>query len=327
MTAYFKLNDVWRGGEALYYVVSFDAYARPLAATLARHDTLMAFLSRLTLWGELLAPILVLSPIGTSLLRAAVIGFFVLLHAGIEMTMTVGLFSYVCLVAWILFLPTPMWEAICRRGMDPAPAAKPAPGAGWAWFGSVPSSAAVSAFFLLVLLWNISTAGSKGADAVLRGGLRKIAEVTMLMQKWSMFDRPASRDGWCVLAARLANGRQVDLRQGGAPLRWDRPASIVDLSPNHRWRKYYLNVLRERNRPLRSLLCRFLARQWDRSHSAEEAVTAVDLYFLEERTMPPGQPPRTAQRLLHHEPIRPQGAFLEALEDSAPAVETELPGI
>jgi hypothetical protein len=147
----------------------------------------------------------------------------------------------------------------------------------------------------------------------------------MLMQNWRMFARPAAHDGWIVVAARLKDGRSVDLRRGGAALSWQRPARMADLDPNHRWRKYYLNLVNERFRDYRPWFCRSMAGAWDQSHPPEEAVRRVDLYWVEEKTMPPGEPPRVTQVLLHHERIRSQGPFLDALEETLEQTEGRTP--
>jgi hypothetical protein len=113
-TGIFKLaNGDWWAGTSLYYVMSFDAYARPAAGWMLQHPELLRALTWGTLALEIGGPVAAFCPWFTGPIRLAVIVSFVLFHLGIELTMTVGLFSWVSLAGWLLFVPGGFWR---KRG-------------------------------------------------------------------------------------------------------------------------------------------------------------------------------------------------------------------
>lgn len=116
-TAIYKLlNENWQAGEGLHNALAWGGYNKPLGIFLLERPEWMSALSYATIWLELIGPILVLLPWGRRYLRPAVIAAFFSFHIGIELCMYVGLFSYVSMAAWTLFLPSEFWNsAIWQR--------------------------------------------------------------------------------------------------------------------------------------------------------------------------------------------------------------------
>ena len=114
-----KLNELWLGfspdaiwndpglitsasfgGEAIEYAMHYDIYAKPLAGLLSHAPWLLRLLCIGTLALEIIGPCLLFIPFGTRWARLTLIAAFALLHIGIELTLHVGMFSWVSLAAW-----------------------------------------------------------------------------------------------------------------------------------------------------------------------------------------------------------------------------------
>jgi hypothetical protein len=109
-TGFAKFNHVWLSGEALHNALSYEVFVRPLGRWLLDYPLLLSVMTYGTLAGELICPLLLLFPWGNRYTRAIALAFFVLLHIGIELTMTVAMFSLAGTVGLTLFLPREFWR-------------------------------------------------------------------------------------------------------------------------------------------------------------------------------------------------------------------------
>ena len=323
-SAYAKYNEVWRDGEALYYTFSIDSYARPLATYLLQYPAVLGFLSVATLVVEAVGPMLAFIPWRTKVWRLLVIAAFIGLHLSIELTLTVGLFSYVSLLAWIPFLPDIFWNKLAgplpvvkQTGVESSESARGV----WRAVAKKVAALACLLAMMFILLYCYSATQLPGSQS---GWLKSIAQWAprvMLTQNWGMFGRPSRFDGWCVAAARLQDGQTVDLLRGGASLDWEKPDRVSKLHPNHRWRKYFSNLHADKNAHYRPDLCRYLAHRWNAHQDASRRALWVDLYLVKEWTPQPGESPELQRVLLHRERVAALGAFEEAAleKEKAPA--------
>ena len=121
-----------------------------------------------------------------------------------------------------------------------------------------------------------------------------IARVTSLDQVWDMFaPYPMTEDGWFVLRGVLHNGQYVNLWEPGEPLPYTKPARVNRTYRNQRWRKYLMNTWDQVNRNHRRYFGNWLKYNWDTTQSEGERmrqVHRVEIYYMLERTPPPGQP-------------------------------------
>ena len=313
MTAYFKLHGAWLKPNTLSEILQYDSYARPFAYTLHQYPQLLTLLGFGVVAVELIGPLIVFCPVFTKAIRCVVVAAIFLMHLGIELTLTVGLFSYVSWLAWILFVPDTFWNAFGQRQvvwdeipMDMTTVAPRSTTKRYLYFFH-----AILAGLLLVyvVLWNISTTKFGIAQRAIPAWSRPLANVLMLKQKWSMFTSPPSRDGWYVVMARLKDGQVIDLLRKGAPAdfnSFDKPTYISRRFPNHRWRKFYRELVNERLEPFRAPLCHYLANNWNESHPEEESIFQVELNYMEELEGAEDND-RFMQRFLHTAVIEPNG--------------------
>ena len=129
-------------------------------------------------------------------------------------------------------------------------------------------------------------------------------------QSWSMFaPYPPRITGWYVVVGTLEDVSQVDLYrhvifgEDRPEVTWDRPNHLVETFRGPRWRKYMMSLRKEGKKDYRPLLCKFLAREWEREFGDAAPLTLVELYFNEERIR--AYQPNTApkkQRLWYYTP-------------------------
>jgi len=305
VSAFYKWNDDWCSGTALYYALSYANYARPLAGFLLGFPQALSLLSRATLAWEFAGPALALIPFKTREVRLFVVLGFVLLHLGIELTMTVGLFSYVAVTAWLVFVPGRFWDAMRltshekRRQDQLAQSAlgtaaeepgSPTPQSRLVRAGSHLVNAVVAVLLVAVVAWNVYMIPQIHRSHPAPLVLQRFIHVTRTWQNWGMFARPPGRHGWYVVLVRLDDGQLIDLARDGQPAdwqSWQQPADVAGRYPNHRWRKFYANLSSRRFARYRGPLCDYLLRQWKAANPHAPDVAAIELHYMEAETLPP----------------------------------------
>jgi hypothetical protein len=299
-TSAWKWNPVWTTeGSAVYYALSLDQFAKPLGSLLLQYPTLLRVLSHATYALELLGPFLVLAPFWNAQIRLLMVLSFVSFHTGIGLSMALGNFPWICIAAWLIFVPTLFWDrwipapgvrAISFASRVTAPVVRffrrwslPAPPRP---LGLIPNAVVLS---LMLLVF----AGSVGAlpfmQFVLPQPLVRIALTLNIRQRWAMFaPYPSHDDGWYVTEGTLRSGKIVDVWNGGAPTE-RKPADVMETYRDSKWRKYLTNSWVAINKPYRPYFALYLCRKYNLRHPDDEMQSIVIDYMLEE-TPPPGQP-------------------------------------
>ena len=111
-----KSNPIWTTDHtAIQYALSLGAFATPLGALLLHAPTLLKVMTASCLMLERYGPFLVLLPLWKGSLRLAVVLMFIGFHLGLALTMRLGPFPYICMVAWLPFVPSEAWDALAAR--------------------------------------------------------------------------------------------------------------------------------------------------------------------------------------------------------------------
>jgi hypothetical protein len=112
-TALLKTGAEWRvDGTALYYALSAKQIAQPLGTYLLQFPHLLKSLTFTTLAVEIVAPLLLFSPVFTVPARMVGIAGIVGLHAGISLTLAVGYFPWLGALCMVCFLPSWFWDTL-----------------------------------------------------------------------------------------------------------------------------------------------------------------------------------------------------------------------
>lgn len=145
---------------------------------------------------------------------------------------------------------------------------------------------------LYTFVWNIS---SYSPDAFRRKAWQStqfIGRATRLDQSWSIFaPAPPRDDGWYVIPGRLQDGAEADIFRGGSLVNWDKPdlglrSAIYE---NMQWRTYFINLNRAIGKKLYPFYAQYVCRTWNAQHTEGKRLKSFDIYFMSERTVPPGQ--------------------------------------
>lgn len=147
-----------------------------------------------------------------------------------------------------------------------------------------------AACVIYVFLWNLRTTDFGKYSRFFPPDYNWIGYAIRIDQMWNMFaPKPLIDDGWYVIPAHLRGGNEVDLMTEAAPAQWEKPAFVLPSYRNQRWRKYLLNLWERDNSGHRLHFGRYLCRNWNASHTGDETVQTLQIYFMKETTLPKGE--------------------------------------
>lgn len=285
-TALLKTGADWHEDRsALYYALSLKQLQLPAGAWLLGFPGLLKILTVLVYWTEWLIPLLILVPGKKGQLRLAAFFLIVLLHAGIGLTLYVGLFYIISITSAIGLLPPSAMNRVdsilrVNRGESLQASGKK--------HYLVNSNCAIIAGLCIGI--NVSTLPS--FEYELEDHLAVVTHVLRLDQNWSMFSPGVLRkDGWLVYYGRNTIGQQWDLRRNEDYVDFHEPENVVGLYKNDRWRKLTENMADPRFTFLRPQYCNYILDQWNLHHPAKQMST-LELYFVEREVQPDYQEPK-----------------------------------
>jgi hypothetical protein len=237
-------------------------------------------------------PVLLFMPWRNRRIREVLVVLFVAMHLGIAATMNLGLFPWVSILGWVLFLPSETLDSVqrllVREPAEPTPAAATRTGnAPLTW------AARILGVYLLaaVLIWNIRGLGTKPEEQrpLFYDRLLLMAQ---LDQRWNMFaPKPNYVSGWYAAQAELADGSKVDPMRDGQPFTVDRPDVVAATYPDFRWRKFLVNLSLPRGEACRQAFASYLERRWDAEHPASRKMEHLTVNFVWQDLSGGGNPP------------------------------------
>ena len=159
------------------------------------------------------------------------------------------------------------------------------------------SSGVAAVVLMMVVYWNLSNV--RQLDISRPSFISHIGATTRISQKWSMFaPHPIRTDGWLVAPGTLTDGSVVDVRSRAA-VEWDKPKHVAESYDNNRWRKYLVNLKKDKQFERRIFYGKYICREWyDGAIVNEVSLKRFELYFMKETTSPPGLPPVMGKELL-----------------------------
>ena len=274
-----KSGQSWFNGTAVLRALHIDQHITPLGLVVREQ---LAWLSGPLTVGTLVveaSAVLLLLPVAVGGVRSVVVVAMWGLHAGLAACMYLGLFSPVCMVAWLAVIPAAAWRwrplKALERFVDVGS------GAG----GPSPRLSIVATVFLGVV---VSTQLALNIGKVVGHPMPRpvvlAARAIGVDQLWRMFsENPGRNDGWFVVVGELASGATVDLR-GGGPVSFDKPRYVAHQYSTARWRKFMMNNSAPREKGSRRRYAQWLCLSWNRDHAGEDALTAVKLTWMNETT-------------------------------------------
>lgn len=290
-------SDQWLSGNAVEYILGIERYTVLLGPTLAEVPILLLVVN--WLWVGLL----VVSPglvVLTGRVRTVLVGLFMLMHLGMVLTLQLGLFPFVSVLALLLFLPAGVWDRpetptrsrprrVCSRLLirldDIIPTTdfgRSGPSREWLQT----AGRAVGATALVVIL--VFNATAVGLLAV-PGPAEDTLSGDPSDSRWSLFaPEPPETGLWYVAPGESPSGERVDALHG-TDIQWENPDREVEQLPSARTRKYVSNVY-EHDR-LREPFAIYLCERWERTHG--EQLGSVSVYVVDGPGDTGGEPTRT----------------------------------
>ena len=234
-----KLNPFWLTGDAVEYAMRLEMSVKPLGAWLADQNNVLFFITFAVVIAEISTLLTMFVPRLNHFARGTLMGFFWLMHLGIWMTMSIGFFSATAMAAWLVFVPSEVWNSVFGQPVG-FNANKSLNGK------SRPldriSQLVCAVFLVYVTAQNIVYA--LGPETSSRfGTLERIGSTTMTIQKFHMFSQPPVFSPWFEYSATLADGQQADLFNERHKDVGDKPESVYTYMKNQAWRRMHWNLI------------------------------------------------------------------------------------
>jgi len=257
-----KNGAAWAEGRAVFNVLSLELYSNTFGRFLLNYPLLLKCLTYLTLVIESIAPVLLLFH------RTRMVGVVVLflLQFSFVLTMNLGIFPYISIVALIPFLPSSMWAK--KQTFI---------------FESVKYSKTLNFIFLFIIILIVHSSISEHFK-LKQNGLNAIASFLKLEQQWDMFaPEPEKGNRWLVLAAILENGKKIDLLNGNEPVSLKKPNSLNRRCHNDRWKEYFYKLSFEENHFILKSCVLYFVNIWNKNQMVDHRVKEVQLFCLNEK--------------------------------------------
>ena len=413
-SGFLKNGELWKNGQAIFYALSLDQFARKIGTFLLQFPALLSVMTLSVLYFERFGALLFFSPKKTGPIRTVGVLLFALMQVGINMSMHLGYFGAVSIAVTLALLPPWFWDTLfvrvrkfftmrgrtgleiyydgdcgfCKKIAHILPKAfllsketkiamtQENPYAlsimkqrnSWVvidtkknnklyteWGGITAVLSYSPLFFPLayisefldliyvgpliyrliarnrsmvcipfqekssrnkwllyingtfvvlmaiyITLWNIGTL--KKGKALPRS-LEPIGWVTRMDQSFDLFaPYPTLEDGWYVIPGTLRNGAEIDVARDGGPVDYKKPDNVYATFHDVRWQKYLINLWRADYSQYRLYYGKYLCRHWNNNHPPEEALEKFSITYMLEKTLPPGEEPQIAPKIIwNHE--------------------------
>jgi uncharacterized membrane protein YphA (DoxX/SURF4 family) len=333
--AAFLKNDPtwWTERSAIWYSLSIEQYATPFGMFLLGYPHLLEVLSYATVCLEQFGPFFAFSPFWTGPLRLITAIVFILFHViGLNLTMELALFPYVCAVGWLAFFPSFFWDNILKpvkiyfqnrikRGTffwNYLISIKTVLAHIWEWFVifiyrftpftskpalSDPLRAGWAAnllagfFISYIFFWNVFMLDYPIPSIFPQWS--PVASILRVDQYWNMFSPyPLVEDGWFVIPAQLRDGTTVDLFRGGDPVKWEKPLHVAGMYPNDRWRSYLMNMVIEDDEVYLSNYADYIVRSWNEINPRNKQIVQLSIVFMSKMNTYIGPPQQPQKKIL-----------------------------
>lgn len=116
----FKTSSEWRSdGSAVYYALSLDMLTTSLGSWLREFPVFLRGLTYFVMGLEATAPLVFFFPWRNALFRLVLIVLMCGMHAGFILCMWIEIFPFLCIVAWMAFVPSLAWDWLAGRLRSP----------------------------------------------------------------------------------------------------------------------------------------------------------------------------------------------------------------
>lgn len=119
--ALLKTSPVWMpDGQAVYYALHLDSLATPLAHWFRQYGGILHILTYYVWTLELIAPLLIFSPIWHLPVRLVAMALLISMHLGFFLFLEIGLFPFISITSLLLYTPGAVWDWLGRLVYPPS---------------------------------------------------------------------------------------------------------------------------------------------------------------------------------------------------------------
>lgn len=332
-TSLFKSHPIWTEDfTAIYYALNVDQFATALGLELVKCHEFTKILTAITLYLERFGMILFFIPFFTHQLRFLGVIIFIGFHLiGINLTMELGIFQYVCSTAILLFLPSWFWDKLLfnfsnylsrftfyNRVLNfkkktlilaeelilPNTKTTESTIASYNqniklrvkqlfyWF----SQSVVFFLAIYILLWNLREFDTS-FQRYLPYKYNWIARVLRIDQRWELFaPYPSMEHGWFIVVASLNDGNQIDLFRNGLSVDYSKPKCVSAEFKDERWQKYISNLWKYDDNNNKEYYLDYLFRIWNDSDNSSKKIIKIELIYMLEKTPDMGKENKHPQK-------------------------------
>jgi hypothetical protein len=285
---------------ALYYTYSLDQIAYPLTKQVYYYPDLLKVLTKAAYYFELFVPALFFMPIAHSFFRALGVALIIIFHSMNEMTLFIGLFPMIGIVTSLGILPSFIFDklegwlavykprlanGVMKIGKEVKKIIR--------WKAPVVLNyrwqqvQTATLVFLMVFVFDWNFSNLSFVKSKLSDNLRFIGYGLRLNQNWGMFAPNVFKDdGWYILKGTPDKTEEsFDLLNPHRKLTMEKPAMVVKMFKNDRWRKYYENLLFSDHAFMRGYFCHYMKRTWNKKNPTQK-ICSLEVIYMKEFTLP-----------------------------------------
>lgn len=305
MSLFYKLSHPeWtQTFNSLYYVLNADYLIKPLGKFILslgiETSRLMAIL---TMIFEGIGPFFIFF----FSQRLLLICLFLVFHFFIWLSIDVGFFSHLCAIWWFTLIPKEFWTKHSWAekfsslhyktiGFDLPKRVR----------FLISQLSALFAGVMIVTIVILSIDQMAKHQLLGRSSpVTTFANTIQINQYWAMFTNkpPLSYDGWFVSVGLRKNQHPIDVLTRSTPS-FDKPSSFTAIYPTIHWRTYTRKYRSHWPLSFNENFSLFLCNKWNNGQQkAEDKITSIKIYFMNETTPPPGGVFAVNQELLIDRP-------------------------
>jgi hypothetical protein len=268
-----KNTPIWNDGQAVYYMLHRDHMATMFTPMLLEQRWALAPLTYATYWFEVLAPLLLVFPFRTAVVRMAAIPIFIGFHLGLGIFLDIGPYPLMSLAPLPALIPTRFWQQWWPR-LRGKP--KPSPSSGGPPIGAprlIQGLACAIVVYSMVYQLQESGFARLPKPLVAAGGALRIN------QSYQMMRNIGTRSFWLVVDGRTVGGHAVDPFRR-LPVSMEKPADIPATFRSFRFRQFILGSVAHvagdpRRRTLHHAFAEYLCREWNADHRGADRLESV----------------------------------------------------
>ena len=209
----------------------------------------------LTVLGEALVPLVLISPLAHQRLRTVAVLGLLAFHLHNQLLFRLGFFPLMNACFVLIFLPSSWWNrwsvgSAGEGGVEKLPSAYRLSALSRGWLG-------LCLLYCLYCNWQTFP---KPRKAHLDEPMRSFGKFFRLEQYWNLFSPSPPNDLWFRLLARGSDGRQVDLLRHDRQVTLEREVSPMASVPSHLWQMVFLNSVYKED----PLLSQSIVGYWER---------------------------------------------------------------